>query len=145
MSRLFVCMGRFQFKPCVCVCVGINGNIPNTYNKADQSNDPFQVGQLPGSHGIPCVPDIDRSKLNRAGENITLNLNAAIPTVKGLLNTTTANFIFFTTDSNGGIKFNSVNLSTTNGVIHSIDAALKPKNICEVLEYNKLNKKTLTL
>jgi uncharacterized surface protein with fasciclin (FAS1) repeats len=60
------------------------------------------------------------------GKNVTLNMSATIPTVKGLQNTTPANFSYFIAGSYGGVLFNSVNLSSTNGVIHTIDAVLKP-------------------
>jgi uncharacterized surface protein with fasciclin (FAS1) repeats len=61
------------------------------------------------------------------GKNVTLNINVPVPTVKGLQNTTPTNFNFSLVGfSTGGTVFNGVNLSTTNGVIHTIDAVLKP-------------------
>lgn len=61
------------------------------------------------------------------GKNVTLNMNAPVPTVKGLQNTAPANFNSSIAGvSLGSVVFNGVNLSTTNGVIHTIDAVLKP-------------------
>jgi uncharacterized surface protein with fasciclin (FAS1) repeats len=54
-------------------------------------------------------------------------MNTSVPTVKGLQNTTPANFNFsFVGVSSSGLVLNGVNLSTSNGVIHTIDAVLKP-------------------
>lgn len=61
------------------------------------------------------------------GKFITLNMSAPVPTVKGLQNAAPTNFNFSIAGySTGGTVFNGVNLSTTNGVIHTIDAVLKP-------------------
>ncbi len=61
------------------------------------------------------------------GKNVTLNMNGSVPTVKGLQNATPVNFDFsFAGVSFGGVLFNSVNLSSSNGVIHTIGAVLKP-------------------
>jgi uncharacterized surface protein with fasciclin (FAS1) repeats len=63
------------------------------------------------------------------GKNIVLNMSANPYTAMGTGNTTPAKFLDFpVTVTNLGVVFttNSINFSTSNGVIHTIDAVLKP-------------------
>lgn len=61
------------------------------------------------------------------GKNVTLNIGKTVSTVRGLNNSAPANFTnFYLTPYIPFATFSSVNLSTLNGVIHTIDKVLAP-------------------